>query len=164
MAQIKELVAGNPSCPYDVLVMLADDRDAAVRLAVAKNRTAPAEPVLRVLAHDKEMFVRRWVASRPDVPVWLLEELKADREVHVRCCVARNPASPAGLLELLVRDEAQQVRQAVATNTNIPMALLEALLRDVSPEVVNAALENPSLPAATLAMWQLVHGSRPGGS
>jgi hypothetical protein len=79
----------------EVLSVLSNDEDSAVRCAVARNPNTPVE-VLRVLSTDEDStdghyFVRCSVALNPNTPVEVLEVLSTDEDFVVRYWVANNP-------------------------------------------------------------------------
>ena len=88
----KLLVAGNPSCPLDLLAGFAQDPDLDMRLAVAGNPSCPSE-ILAGLANDPSDEVRLVIALRPYFSAEGLARLALDqsrcerereRSVHTR--------------------------------------------------------------------------------
>ena len=57
------IVAGNRLAPSEMLILLAQDPDAAVRWRVAKNTATPSE-ALAALARDPDDDVRRAAEKR----------------------------------------------------------------------------------------------------
>ena len=69
--------------PSEVLLLLAQDRDARVRSAVAQN-TRATEDILRSLFRDQVAQVRARVAEHPKTPLEVLQMLEQDPEPVVR--------------------------------------------------------------------------------
>ena len=61
----KEELAKNPNTPSEVLKVLATDKDEYVRREVAVNSSTP-EDALKVLANDEDVSVRQSVKLRRD--------------------------------------------------------------------------------------------------
>jgi hypothetical protein len=77
--------------------------------------------VLEQLAKDEHISVRVAVARNPSAPVGVLEQLAKDYyDMGVHAAVARNPSTPVGVLEQLAKDDDIGVRVAVARNPSTP--------------------------------------------
>ena len=71
---------------------------------LAKNPNTPSE-VLKVLATDKDGYVRQYIAFNPNTPSEVLKVLATDTEWFVRCGVIFNPSTPVEILQLLATDK-----------------------------------------------------------
>lgn len=89
----RQLVARSSHTPDDVRVLLAHDRSALVRRAVAGcPATSPA--LLRHLAADPHPRVRGALLWRDDLPADIVTILLADPEAYVRGLAIHHPACP----------------------------------------------------------------------
>ena len=79
---IRQSVASNRHAPQDLLVTLAEDRDAAVRGEVAKNEATDAALVER-LSHDRDARVRCWAVLNSALPDERVRALESDRDAQV---------------------------------------------------------------------------------
>jgi hypothetical protein len=145
----------------------------AFRLAKAASGGFTPQGVVRGLRHDSpingifreicfnylEDPVIRGVASSPDTPIPILEDLfnpsifmlgdwRRTREE-----LAGNPSTPLNILEDFSNYDSQYLyayRAAVAGNPAIPEALLQLLSKDSNYHVRGAVAENPLTPAHLL--------------
>lgn len=156
--------------PEDILAILSDDQNVAVRAALARNARAPAS-LLSQLARDPDPWVRAGAASNsslPDVEIEpllrddetvvraglaanskvgpvLLEAWLLDGSLEVRAGLARNPMIPGAVLTRWAQDERAELREAVASNIGAPRGVLEALALDPAAGVRFVARSNPQL-------------------
>jgi len=79
---IRQSVASNRSAPRDLLLTLAEDRDAGVRGEVAKNEATDPALVDR-LSHDRDARVRCWAVLNPALSEDRVRELRSDRDPQV---------------------------------------------------------------------------------
>jgi hypothetical protein len=86
--------------------------------------------VLRTLASNANVDVRKGVAWAPATPPDVLRTLASDAEVRVRAAVARGPATPPDVLQALASDGAVYVRESVAGNSVTPPDVLRTLASD----------------------------------
>jgi hypothetical protein len=186
---VRRAVAGHPNCPAEVLGQLAACRQAAVYECALAHPACPAEMVVRA-AQDAEDLRRWAAAKNPSCPPIWLALLAGDPVQDVSSCAAHNPGCPPDMLRALAQRASSNhddylmcgvasnlscppdvlislaahpyyaVRRCVARNSSAPVSTLQEMLQDPDRHVVEAAVANPSLSAATLAMWQLVHGTR----
>ena len=105
--------AANVRTSAELLLTLALDKDAAVRVRVAANPST-SEAGLVHLSKDRDDSVVQVVAARADLPPLTLWRLAKSKCVHVRLAVADNVSTPKRALVLLVTDEAASVRLAAA--------------------------------------------------
>lgn len=173
----RQASASNDALPRELLIHLARDEVADVRMQVAKHRNTPID-VLIELAQDPATWVRGGAAENPRTPTHTLRELHRDSDaaisIGIRMALANNPATPVGLLEsladdkytrryaaenpslltrslrLLADDPSDDVRASVARNAATPLDVVEHLARDESQNVALAAMENPLISVETL--------------
>ena len=131
--------------------LLAKNKDEWVRKNVASNPNAPVE-LLTLLSKDKNEWVRKDVASNPNTPEPLLTLLSKDKHSYVRRGVASNLNTPEPLLTLLSKGKDSYVRNGVASNLNIPEPLLTLLSKDKDSGVRNGVASNPKTPEALLTL------------
>ncbi|MFI8266749.1 hypothetical protein [Streptomyces sp. NPDC085665] len=177
----RHAIAGNPSLPADVVVLLAADPDPEVREAIARRPDlAPAE--LRALAGDPDPAVRLAVSVHPV----LSEEERARIDYQVpkngyfppypepytprdpedlrryadsghpllRQRAARDPSLPPDLLERLAADEDLGVRVLLAQNhPDAPAALLLRSFLDYDGGDRAHLTTRPNFPTAGLAAF-----------
>lgn len=102
-AEVRMEAAFNPAADADVLALLGGERRSAqVRRAVAANPNAAAA-LLRLLSDDKDAQVRQAVAFNGSTPGDLLVEL-AGRSIDLAILVAMNPDAPGAVLDALAQD------------------------------------------------------------
>jgi hypothetical protein len=134
--------------PQETLEMLASDRDASVREAVASNDCG-LQHVVEALAEDREISVRCAAAINPLTPdrisVPLLESLATNRSLWIREKIGGSARVPLPILELLAKDSDWRVRDAVAGNPRTPAAVLANLSRDKHESVRGSAFGNSSI-------------------
>lgn len=147
-AEIRKLVAANPSCPPQVLEQLFDDPhepvscsvcfnpslppQLAVRLAkrierlthihaLTTNSSAPPAALQSVYANNQHADDSVWygLAYRSDCPPDVLADM-ARRGPGLRIEAARHPRCPSSALVLLSQDEERAVRQAAMVNPSFP--------------------------------------------
>jgi hypothetical protein len=123
-------MAGNPSCPPELLAQMLPDDGWSIYKAALTNPACPA-PLVRQYAEGIDPAGRMLAANNPSCPPDSLEQLASDKE--------------------------PMVRRATASNLHTPVGILVRLLDDSDPETASNAVRNPGLSRATLAMWQLVH-------
>ena len=146
LAEVREVVAGNPSTPVEVLVTLSTDEDSDVRTSVAGNPSTPVEALV-TLSTDKDEYVRSGVAGNPSTPVEVLVKLSADEDA--RSSVAGNPSTPVEVLVKLSADEG--VRGLLAGNPSTPVEVLVTLSTDEDEFFVRSGVAgNPSTPVEAL--------------
>lgn len=121
---VREVVAGRLDLPFGLMVTLAHDRVADVRLAIAGNPTAgPA----------------------------VLEHLANDRAAEVVLALVDNPALPEVLLERLLFHKRDEIRRAAAARLDRKGLALVPDLEDATvPELRDVAVGAWSLRALTL--------------
>ena len=142
--------AANPSTPVELRKILAKDKDEFVRASVASNPSTPVG-LLKILAKDKHRYVRGDVANNPSTPVELLKILAKDKDEFVRAFVASNPSTPVELLKVLAEDKDWSVRQGIAINPSTPVELLKVLAEDEDEESAKIGqAENPKTPVEIL--------------
>ena len=157
------------SCPVHVLEGLARDKDADVRWMVAMNPTCPTH-VLETLAKDQFAKVRHPVASNPNWPVEIigietLQRYEALNEepvpLTIEDCVypgcqpklkllaALQPDCPKEQLFKSANSSDPLERLAAALNPMLPIALVMRLIDDPDVNVQRAAARHPNCKPAS---------------
>lgn len=119
--------------PVSCLKKLAMHGSNIVRGYVARRSNTPLS-VLERLTYDDYWFTQCSLASNPNTPPYLLEELlikwrDADAKNHYQLCwqLAQRRDLPPNLFDYLVSIDNYRIRQAVAENTSTPEYILEKL-------------------------------------
>ena len=113
------LVAGHPSTPPEVLLSLARDGDAAVRLRAAEHAATPLA-VLNELATDSSKDIRRAITRRPTLDRSTRALLTADPEV-AEDLASRRDTTPEELLAIAANPGAAEV---IAGHSRSPVEAL----------------------------------------
>mgnify|MGYP000644943033 CR=1 FL=1 len=101
------------------------------------------EPDQQLLTAWKEcegVSARLWVASFPESPEDVLQELASDTSPRVREAVAANPNASQATLAALANDPLPEVRLAVINAVVIDDSTMESLAQDEDPVVQEAAM------------------------
>ncbi|MER5227945.1 hypothetical protein [Streptomyces flaveus] len=146
---VRMLLAGRRDLPAGIRDALAGDPDAKVLKSIAPH-PGLSEAQLRAMVHRHKVRVLAKVATNPDAPGALLEDLtrheppvqKAFREV-----ARHRRATPQALLACLTD---AQARRIAAGHPALPPPAIVELLTDDDWQVVEAAAGNPSLPRAVM--------------
>jgi hypothetical protein len=144
---VRIAVALNPHTPAATLSLLATD-DLEVRRSVARNSSLVAE-TLSVLSRANEDAVLAHAAKHSQTLVKDLDELAKVRFRNVRLDVAENTRTSKRTLNRLAKDEDPDVRAAVAANLSTSEEVRFVLVSDVVP-AVRAAVAKTSGVASLL--------------
>ncbi len=175
-SELREFIAQNPSTPAEILEQIAADSDQQLQAAVAGNPSTPAtvleqlannpthdliiarhpntseavlEVVLKRLAMDGRLSVRKYVAKHPHTPVSILTQwAKKSHELHP--WIAQNPSTPTEILAQLLKNSLKEVRQAIAENPNAGIPVLLKLSKDLAPRVRQSVAKNTQTPGNIL--------------
>lgn len=134
--------ANSFSTDAETMLMLADDRDADIRAAVAHHTKDPE--VIAKLAGDRNLTVLKALIEANAEDSSLLAELSDHDNSYVRYEVARN-TSDSNILSQLAYDDDDDVRAAVAERTDDP-DLLAMYAKDSSPIVRSSIAERTDDP------------------
>ncbi len=105
------------------------ESDALCQSIIAAGHPATALSKICELAQHPSRWVRRQLASRDDVPDFVLAALSHDSDEFVRTLVAGHSKTPVSALDSLSKDPLSDVRGAVASNPVAPDALLENMVK-----------------------------------
>ena len=94
------------------------------------------EPDVLALSYDEKLEL----AQNPSTPVETLKVLATDKDYWVRCGVAQNPNTPVETLKVLATDKDSDVRRGVAQNPNYKTKTLE--LTPVQYDALKVLLES----------------------
>jgi len=150
----------NPRVTPQELEQLSYHQQPGPRELAAAHPDAPA-PLLRRLARDPALQVRRAVASNPHTPGSTLGRLSRDPEQDVRQRVGGNPSCPSPVQRRIANSPDWEDRAWVANNKSADPQVLTEMLRDTDQYVLQLVLDNPRTPTAAVAMLQLVRGRNP---
>ena len=127
----------------EILKELAEDEDVEVRRLAVKHPSIPVEALTK-LAEDRSLVVRSEVAYNPNTPVELLKNLSEDKEETVRYVVSRNPRTPVEALRKLAGDKDAGVRHGIADNPRTPVEALRKLVEDEDLHVRREVAKHPN--------------------
>jgi hypothetical protein len=116
---------------------LSNSADMGSRWAVAKNHFTPVD-ILEKLANDDINLVRALVATNPNTPASILNNLFSDEKI-VRDGLSGNPNTPVKLLRVLASDSDKMVRLRVAENPSTTKEILLSMTNDEDANVSKAA-------------------------
>ena len=109
-------VAANPMCPADLQVLLAEDRRAEVRAALAGNPNLCPQALSILLREGQSSEVTAALVSRGLFPDRAVDEvLSSKRNVKAKRAIAKH-VSKSEVLDRLSMDGDMLVREAVARN------------------------------------------------
>ncbi|MFI9585590.1 hypothetical protein ACIHCQ_27940 [Streptomyces sp. NPDC052236] len=134
-----------PGLPPDLVQLLADDDDFAVRLMLAEfHPEPPPELLLDLYLHGAHQAVGMLIVN-PRFPRAGLAARFGDSE-HARCreLAMRDPEATPELIERLSRDTDPSVRGTAARDPRLSLARVRELLAE--PETAYYAAANPTLP------------------
>lgn len=150
MAQIRQIVALNPSTTIGILAqMLERENNVSVLQSIAQNSKLTAD-LLFALIQKPYPSVRKTIIQHQSITLELWMQLSRDQTADVRLAIASQSNCPVIVLENLASDENEEVRVAVATNFNTPASVLTILAGDYNSNVRTATASNPNLPEIIL--------------
>ncbi|ACO47746.1 hypothetical protein DEDE109153_17740 [Deinococcus deserti] len=153
-AAVRLQTARNPSTPPTALALLAGDERYAAREAVAAHPLTPPE-VLAALSVDVNERVRLVAQLRvAETTHEGLEAALATRRRNVKLAVASRPEVPAALLQQLARDRHPRVRAQAGLHRSLPDFERDTLLddRDLSVQRAARAADPDARPAVLAAL------------
>lgn len=116
--RVRIAVAYNKNCPQKVLNYLADDECNEVRAAVAKNNNCSKETII-TLTNDCCEKVRYSALSYGKLPIELFEKITATKNNWIeKVCIASNPNCPEHILEELLKHEENDITRTIAKREN----------------------------------------------
>lgn len=122
---IKAAVASNIHTPVSILKLLFQETTENVMQALAANPNTPEAWLDR---YNTPKY-RRYLATNPNAPVYLLEELAFDKDYAVRQIVAGHKNMPVRILEKMAEenDDYYSVVNAAICNANMLLPNIEKL-------------------------------------
>jgi hypothetical protein len=170
-AFLARAIAANPNTPVSLLIQLLDiiDRSADesdriyVVSAIAANPNSNAD-LLGQLSEDKDLKIRRIVASNINTPLAILEMMAKSHVYSVIDGLSKNPQlqpdiqeakSPNTKIEKLIElshSPYSFVRKEIEANPNSTADLLGQLSEDEDWEIRRNVARNPKTPLAVLEM------------
>ena len=81
--KIRQSIAQNNSCNYNLFKKLCKDRSVNVRRKTASNDRCPVD-ILQKLSNDSDCYVRYNVAYNPNCPIEIIEKFLNDSNCFVR--------------------------------------------------------------------------------
>jgi hypothetical protein len=145
---LRRSVAYNPSLSPDLVAVLANDDDFAVRLLVCENHASvPAETVLATYLEARTL-TRGRLLSHPAFPRSGLADLADSPDPGARWLAVLDPEAPPELIERLSHDPHPSVRASTAADRRLPPHRVLELFDD--PLTTEEATANPHLPVAVM--------------
>jgi hypothetical protein len=126
--------AGHPATTPAMFNDLSLDKDVDIRKRVASNRKTPKN-ILKRLAHDSDQAVKISLATNLSAADEVFLILARDSMQAVRSVVARFEYVPVAALEILAIDKNVDIRLEVARNLNANKVILIQLTHDVDNSV-----------------------------
>ncbi|GAA4464453.1 hypothetical protein [Phytohabitans houttuyneae] len=145
---LRRSVAYNPALPADLIAVLAEDGDYAVRLLLCENHeTVSSQTVLRAYLEGQHL-TRSQLLHHPAFERIGLARLADDPDPQARCLVVMDPEAPPHLVERLSHDPHPFVRRAVAGDPRLSPDRVLALLEE--PVAAERAAASPHLPVSIM--------------
>ena len=94
--------------------------------------------------------IRYKIASRPNLPTYIIEKLILDDIEWVRAEIALHNKLSKSMLEILVKDKSTVVRSKLASRPNLPFSLIERLAEDPQANVRAEIANRNDLPVTPL--------------
>ncbi|MFD6288931.1 hypothetical protein [Streptomyces sp. NPDC060205] len=184
---IRADLAENPALDEALIRVMADDRDPAVRRALAHHPRVPLDVLTRLagtakagntllpriaaaspaeiedLASSPDPAARMLVAHRRDLPPGIRDRLADDPDAKVVKAVAPHPGLSEAQLRAMVERHGVRVLAKVATNPDATPALLEELTRHEPPvqKAFREIARHSAAPAAVLLACLADRQARP---
>jgi len=145
---LRRFAAYSPHLTPDLVAILADDSDFAVRLLLCENHPdAPAELLLRTYL-EARVITRGDLLDKPNFPRSGLAHGATSGDPERRYLALLDPNTTAEQVDLLSHDEVRHVRSAAARDRRIPIARLRELLAE--PSSAESAASNPLIPISLM--------------
>lgn len=90
------------------------------------NPSTPAAAAVGFVAHPS-MLLRRELAARTDLPLWVYAQLAEDSIPWVRSTLAENPAIDESLIRVLAADRGYDVQHRLTHHPQVPLDVLDHL-------------------------------------
>lgn len=76
-------IAANVSTPYEILVLLSDEKELSILQKVAWNESTPID-ILEKLSENKSELIRSSITQNPNISIAVLKKLSQDSDEMVR--------------------------------------------------------------------------------
>jgi hypothetical protein len=145
---LRRSVACNTSLSPDLIAVLAEDDDFAVRLLLCENQMdVPGETVLATFLEARTM-TRGRLLSHPAFQRVGLARLADHPDPGARCLVMLDPEAPPQVVERLSHDPHPAVRESTARDRRLSPGRVLELFDD--PLTTEGAAANPHLPVPVM--------------
>lgn len=141
---------------HEEVFNVSENSTALDKMLALLNRNVPVSLLIK-FSTDPDWSIRSLIASHPNSPLALVEQLASDSNPEVRMGVTKNSnILPVDLLAKLSEDAWEEIRTAVARRHEFvlivppPVAILGKLAKDKNWNVRAAVAENPFTPAPML--------------
>jgi hypothetical protein len=145
---LRRSVAYNPALPPDLIAVLADDSDYAVRLLLCENHEGVSSETVLHAYLEGQHLTRGRLLHHPAFERVGLARLAEDPDPGARCLVVLDPEAPPQLVERLSYDPHPFVRRAVAGDPRLSPERVLALFDD--PVATERAAASPHLPVSIM--------------
>jgi uncharacterized protein (DUF2336 family) len=149
-ASVRIATVRRKKLPLDFVVKLAGDADAGVRMEVARRKDLPTSVAVK-LARDPDAHVRATIMGREDLPPDLVVKLAEDPDARIRMYAARSEVLPPDLVVKLAEDPDAGVRMYFATRQDLPTSIAVKLAGDSDARVREVLARRSVLPAVIVA-------------
>jgi len=149
-ASVRIATVHSKKLPLDFVVKLAGDADAGVRMQVAFRKDLPTSVAVK-LARDPDDHVRATIMGREDLPPDLVVKLAEDPDARIRMYAARSEVLPPDLVVKLAEDPDDDVRMYFATRQDLPTSVAVKLAGDSDARVREVIARRRVLPTVIVA-------------
>jgi hypothetical protein len=136
---VLHLVGANPNTPPDLLETLAKHPSFEVHTGVVSNPNAPLELLMGMRTEGKYSTVNATMSRNAQIPAPILQEMWDQGEV-ADWGIASNPNCPSGILEEILDGSTDTALAAMARNPKLSDAMIERL--DAQSEMVRYNLSS----------------------
>ncbi|MEU8265226.1 hypothetical protein AB0C02_32040 [Micromonospora sp. NPDC048999] len=145
--------ARNRTLPADAVLRLLNDDDSGVRTTMAAHAPHLVDPTMAERI-DREFRPDKETRWRPadlfTFPPQILRRLATDPDPRMRCLAPRDPDLPVEMAESLSIDPDSAVRRTIAGYPHLPVHVRRALLADPNEWVAQTAAAAATLPVAEM--------------
>ncbi len=145
---VKENLVRNSKLTKDQLKQLVTTGDESIWLEVALNKNVSREILEEVYGtQTKNEDILAALASNPQVPRDILEDLSKNKSIDIRAAAAGNPNASVEMLKRIADSKDKDpVRAGLACNSTTPPEILTTLAKDAQSAVRECVAKHPGIP------------------